>query len=160
VTAYTPEAVEEWEDSASAGLPAIVESHSVTWIDVQGLGDETVLRDIARTFRLHDLALEDVVNTPQRPKVESYDDYLFLIARTARPESADHFEAEQLGLFLGPGYVLTFQDRYGDVLDPIRRRIRAGKGRSGTRGPTTSPMPCSTPSSTTTFRCSSRWVRC
>ncbi len=126
--AYSPEAVEEFEGPAPADLPAIVESHAVTWIDVQGLGDEQVLRQVAQAFGLHDLALEDVVNTPQRPKIEPYDDYLFIVARMPRPEASERFDSEQLSIFLGPGYVLSFQERYGDILDPVRERIRAGKG--------------------------------
>jgi len=128
VMAYTAEAVEELEDLSPADLPAVVERNSVTWVDVQGLGDEEVLREIARVFGIHDLALADVVNTPQRPKVEPYDDHLFLVAPMAQPDVSDRFHSEQLSLFLGRRYVLTFQERYGDILDPVRVRIRAGKG--------------------------------
>jgi len=128
VMAYTPGTLDEMDDVAPAALSAVVESHSVTWIDVQGLGDEAVLREIAGIFGLHDLALEDVVHTPQRPKVEPYGDYLFLIARMPRAGDAEHLATEQFSLFLGPGYVLTFQEEYGDVLDPVRERVRAGKG--------------------------------
>ncbi len=101
---------------------------SVTWVDVQGLGEKDVLEDLAGIFRLHRLALADVVNTPQRPKVESYENHLFVITRMALLSADGQLHTEQVSLFLGKSFVLTFQETYGDCLDPIRERIRAGTG--------------------------------
>ncbi len=105
-----------------AGQPGVI------WIDVQGLGDEKILRRLGERFGLHPLALEDMVNAPQRPKIEDYPHQLLLITRMARLEGAFEVDAEQVGLVLGPGYVLSFQERYGDVLDPVRVRLREGLG--------------------------------
>jgi magnesium transporter len=73
VMAYRPEGVEERRDVPLDELPALLAADRVTWIDVQGLGDETVLRRLGQIFEIHPLALEDVVNVPQRPKAEVYE---------------------------------------------------------------------------------------
>lgn len=122
---YGPERLEESEPPAD-GLRALVRADSVTWIDVQGLGSEEVLRSIAQQFQIHPLALEDVVNVPQRPKVEAHGDQLLIVGRMAFLNEDGALEREQVSLLLGPNYVLTFQERYGDVFDPVRARIRQG----------------------------------
>lgn len=101
---------------------------SVTWVDVQGLGEKQVLEELASIFRLHRLALADVVNTPQRPKVESYENHLFVITRMALLLPTGEVHTEQVSLFLGRNFVLTFQETYGDCLDPLRERLRSGTG--------------------------------
>ena len=98
---------------------------TVTWIDVQGLGNEQTLRAIAQRFGFHDLLLEDVVHVPQRPKAETYDNQLSLIVRMLSSQEADDIQLEQVSIVLGENYVITFQERYGDVLEPVRNRIRS-----------------------------------
>lgn len=99
------------------------EDQSVTWIDVQGFGDDKLMRRIGTVFQLHPLLLEDVINVPQRPKVEPYGNHLLIVVRMVRLEAA-MIEMEQVSVVVGKNYVLTFQERYGDVFDPVRRRIR------------------------------------
>jgi magnesium transporter len=126
---YDPNGVEEGPVTEPAALgPPSPGQAGVTWIDVQGLGDERILRQLGERFGLHPLALEDVVNAPQRPKIEEYQDQVLLITRMARLVEDAALDAEQVGLVLGPGYVLSFQERYGDILDPVRVRIREGLG--------------------------------
>ena len=110
-------------------LAAALDPGSVTWVDVQGFGDEQLLRDIGAIFSIHPLAMEDVVNMPQRPKAEVYDNQTLIITRMVRMKDAAAIEMEQVTIVLGADYVLTFQELYGDVLDPVRQRIRSGKGR-------------------------------
>ncbi len=98
----------------------------VLWINVDGLGDAETIERLGQMFHLHPLALEDVVHTHQRAKVEEYPDGLFIIARMVGFN--DHLESEQLSLFLGRDYVLTFQYLPGDSLEPVRERIRANRG--------------------------------
>jgi len=128
VIEYKPDSVEEHELSDVSELQGLLHEDSVSWIDVQGLGDEEVLRAIAKVFDLHALALEDVVNVPQRPKVEDYEKHLLYITRMAILDNAYKVKAEQVSVFVGPRFVLTFQERHGDVLDPVRNRLRQGKG--------------------------------
>ncbi|MBA2543547.1 MAG: magnesium/cobalt transporter CorA, partial [Deltaproteobacteria bacterium] len=109
-------------------LAPLLTDHRTVWIDVQGIGDEAMLRELGELFSIHPLALEDVVNSPQRPKVEEYGDQLLIIARMAREPDRGSIDVEQVGLFVGRHYVITVQERYGDVLDPVRVRLRENKG--------------------------------
>ena len=110
-------------------LLSALEPGHVTWVDVQGFGDESLVRRIGAIFAIHPLAMEDVVNMPQRPKAESYENQILIIARMVRMGATDSVDMEQVSLILGENFVLTFQERYGDILDPVRERIRAGTGR-------------------------------
>ncbi|OFV92772.1 MAG: magnesium and cobalt transport protein CorA [Acidobacteria bacterium RIFCSPLOWO2_12_FULL_54_10] len=125
---YSAESLKEFDVKDLSLIPALVSEFHVTWLDVQGLGDRTVLDKLAEIFSLHKLAMADVVNVPQRPKVESYDGYLFLITRMAEKRPDTDQDVEQVSMFLGKNFVLTFQENYGDVLDPLRERIRNEKG--------------------------------
>lgn len=127
VLAYDEQNYVEKEIRDLAELEELVQRWAVTWINVDGLGDAAVVTELGRRFRLHPLALEDVVNTLQRPKVDDYDYYLFVIARMVA--FAERLQTEQLSMFLGGKYVLTFQDKPGDCLDPVRERIRKNQGR-------------------------------
>ncbi|MBW4468379.1 MAG: magnesium/cobalt transporter CorA [Pegethrix bostrychoides GSE-TBD4-15B] len=109
---------------------AYLDKESVSWVDVQGLGSEAVLRQIGQVFDLHPLVLEDVVNVPQRPKVDEFDDQLLVIARMVTPrESGRGFVAEQVSLILSKHYLLTVQEEPDyDCFGPVRDRIRTAKG--------------------------------
>ncbi len=92
------------------------------WIDVQGLADLELIRALGARYGLHPLTIADNVHVDQRPKVESYDDYLFIVLRL--PHQDDGLFTEQIALVLGQGFVLTFQERPGDCFDPVRERLR------------------------------------
>ncbi|GAA4444241.1 magnesium/cobalt transporter CorA [Pontibacter saemangeumensis] len=100
------------------------------WIDIRGYGDQAMLEQLAQDFHLHPLQMEDVINDYQRPKVEEFDRHrLFIISRMLRWSSeSKSLEDVQLSLFTGPNYVLSLQSDYADCLDPLRERIRVGKG--------------------------------
>lgn len=107
-----------------------LDTQSVSWVDVQGLGSEDILRRLGKVFKLHPLMLEDVVNVPQRPKVEEQQDQLLIILRMVTPkEEGQRFLAEQVSLILGEHYLLTIQEEPDyDPFGPVRERIRANKG--------------------------------
>lgn len=112
-------------------IATLLERWPVTWVNVEGLGDADLIRRIGETLKLHWLALEDTVNVHQRAKVERYGDQEFIVVRM--PVTCEQVETEQVSLFLGAKFVLTFQEgRPGDVFDPLRERIRKGLG--GLRG--------------------------
>lgn len=95
----------------------------VVWLNVDGLGDAATLHRIAEIFKLHPLAMEDVVNVHQRAKVEQYGETQFVVAHMVSLE--EHLDIEQISMFLGKGFVVTFQERPGwDCLEPVRERIR------------------------------------
>jgi magnesium transporter len=114
-------------------LKDYVGHYKVTWVNVDGLGDERVIRELGEMFGLHSLALEDVINVHQRAKVEPYDNYLFIVARMLHEN--DQLETEQLSMFLGKDVLLTFQHMPGDCLDPVRQRVRRSVGRMRASGP-------------------------
>ncbi len=103
---------------------------TVTWINVDGLHRVEVIRTLGNHYGLHPLVLEDILNTVQRPKVEDYEDHLFIIIRMLSYDAVQNdIVDEQVSLVVGPHYVLSFQEREGDVFDGVRERIRTGKGR-------------------------------
>jgi magnesium transporter len=104
----------------------------VTWVNVEGLGDAGTLHKLAEIFALHPLVREDVVNVHQRAKAEQYGDQLFIVTRMVTLN--EDIESEQLGIVLGTHFVATFQEVPGDVLDPVRERIR-GAGQIRRAGP-------------------------
>jgi magnesium transporter len=133
VISFGPDDLEEKEVADLDSLAEILGKRPVTWIDVLGLGDAETIRRLGEIFHLHPLALEDVVNTHQRAKVEDYGQYLFIVARMIT--GGDELDAEQLSLFLGGNFVLTFQEKPGDCLDPVRRRLRQRRGGMRQLGP-------------------------
>src|SRR6185436_12225949 len=103
-------------------------------INVDGLGNADILQQLGDLFQLHRLALEDVVNVHQRAKVEQFGEELFVVARMVTLNN--RLDTEQVSLFLGANYVLTFQEAApGDSFDPVRTRIRAAHGKIRSAGP-------------------------
>ena len=132
---YTPSDLIRLDDVAVLDIERFLQTPSVTWIDVQGLGNERILLDIADLFGLHPLVIADVVNVPQRPKFEAYDTFGLMIVRMPRLQAGKNFEPEQISVIVGDTYVLTFQEQYGDVFDVVRDRIAQGKGPIRRSGP-------------------------
>jgi magnesium transporter len=109
---------------------ALRDTSSVTWIDVDGVHQTDVLARLGEHYGLHPLTLEDIVSTSQRPKIETFPDYIFIVCRMLRADpTTGQVESEQISLILGRNFVMSFQERAGDVFDPVRERIRHGKGR-------------------------------
>jgi len=89
-----------------------------------------IIEKIGTHFGIHPLVLEDIVNTGQRPKMEDFEDYIFLVVKMLTcDQSQSDMNTEQVSLLLGPNFVISFQERQGDVFDSIRDRIRNSKGR-------------------------------
>lgn len=103
---------------------------SILWLNIDGLHDLKVVEKIGSIFGLHPLVLEDIVNTTQRPKRMDYDTYIFMCLRLLEFSQENcRIDTDQMSLILGENYVLSFQELAGDCLDPLRERIRQGKGR-------------------------------
>ncbi|MFK0734602.1 MAG: magnesium/cobalt transporter CorA [Gloeotrichia echinulata GP01] len=107
-----------------------LESESVSWVDVQGLGNQDILQRLGKVFNLHPLVLEDVVNMSERPKIEDYEEQLLIIARMVVPkERTFGFYSEQVSLVLSKNYLLTVQEEpEHDCFEGVRARIEKGKG--------------------------------
>jgi len=132
---YDEEQFQERPISAAEVRP-FKETSTVTWINVDGVHDVATIAAIGEQFDLHPLVVEDLSSTGQRPKVEEYDEHLYVVLRmlTCSDESG-HVEAEQVSILLARNVVLTFQERPGDVFDAVRDRIRTAKGRIRRMGP-------------------------
>jgi len=103
---------------------------TVTWINIDGLQEVEIVGKIGAHFGIHPLILEDILHTGQRPKAEDLGEYLFIVLKMLyQDERGDEMLGEQVSLLLGPNYVISFQEREGDVFSPIRERIRNSKGR-------------------------------
>jgi magnesium transporter len=105
------------------------ETDSVTWINVEGLKYTDEIETIGRQYDLHPLVLEDIVNTSQRPKIDEYENYLFVVLKMLYYDKEENIVIEQVSMVLGKNYVLTFQESEGDVFGTIRERLRLAKGR-------------------------------
>ncbi|MEZ5810463.1 MAG: magnesium/cobalt transporter CorA [Rhizobiaceae bacterium] len=125
--AYDGETFEETAGPTLDEVEAEIGRKRTLWLDVTGVGDAEFIARIGALFRIDNLALEDVINVNQRPKTEPYDGCVYIVTHMYDGENAA--SKEQFSLFLGNGFVLTFQERPGDCLEPVRKRLRAGSGR-------------------------------
>jgi magnesium transporter len=132
VFAYSADRCEEHDVTDMAQLAGFRRSGRSLWVDVQGVGDAEVVRKIGETFGFHMLSLEDVLNVHQRPKVEPYEHYVYCVLRM--PEYRVPLRLEQMSVFFGKNFVVTFQEDPGDPLDPVRERLRNNRGRIRTMG--------------------------
>lgn len=127
VMAYGPDRFIEEDVPDIERLTALRGQWPVVWANVDGLGDVRLIARLGEMFHLHPLALEDAVNVRQRAKVDLYDDHLFIVGRMITLN--DQIESEQISLFLGQGFVISFQQGTpGDAFDSVRDRIRKSAG--------------------------------
>ncbi|MEZ0245381.1 MAG: magnesium/cobalt transporter CorA [Methylophilaceae bacterium] len=127
---FNAQQLSETSAKTLAGLDIRTDADEVVWLNVYGLQDSELMSKIGQIFNLHPLVLEDILNTDQRPKLDSYDDYLFLVTRFfSYDKSSLQINSEQVSIVLGHNFVLTFQERPTGSFDPVRERLRANKGR-------------------------------
>ncbi len=101
------------------------DSSSLTWINISGMHDTKLVEEVATHFGIHPLAIEDILNTGHRPKIEETDSYILVILKMLYPEGEEgEIHSEQVSIVFGKKYVLSFQERDGDVFEPVRTRIR------------------------------------
>lgn len=124
-------------DSFKESLPttpqkalAAVNEQGTTWINVDGVHDVVLVEQICNHFNIHPLTIEDIVSVRQRPKVEAMEGYIYVVLKVLEfDEENISVSMEQISLLLGPNFVLSFQERPGDTFEPVRNRLRAGRGR-------------------------------
>jgi len=112
-------------------LRAVKDKPTVSWIHIDGIHDTRVLEQLGAVFGLHPLILEDILNTDQRPKMEDLGDYIFIVLKRFCNicDQNNDITSEQISVILGPNYVISLQEKEEDILNPIRDRLRTGKGR-------------------------------
>jgi magnesium transporter len=133
---YDEQNVEEKQISTIEECFHLKTTPTVTWINIDGLHEVETIEKLGKKFELHPLLLEDVVSTGQRPKFEDFEKYAFVVLRMlSYSEEMQTVESEQVSIVLGPNFVISFQERLGDVFEHIRERIRNAKGRIRKMGP-------------------------
>ena len=127
---YDSEHVEEREVGEASACAPYRDVGTVTWIDVDGVHDVGLIERLGALFELHPLTLEDIVSPDQRPKLEEYPEYVYLVLKMMHYDhETGRLEPEQVSLVVGPGFVLSFQEaKEGDVFDPVRQRLREKRG--------------------------------
>jgi magnesium transporter len=115
---------------------AYKDTPTVSWINIDGLHDVELIEKIGTHFNIHPLTQEDIVNTGQRPKVEDFEEYIYLVFKMLQfDETTSHITSEQVSLIVGPHYLLSFQETEGDVFNSVRERIRKGRVQIRKSGP-------------------------
>lgn len=133
---YDQDRLEERELSRVEEALPFRDSPTVTWLNVDGVHDVEMLHEIGDLFGLHPLVLEDIASTGQRPKMEDYEEYVYVVVKMLTyDEEARHVVDEQVSLVLGPHYVISLQERAGDVFDEVRTRLRSPDARGRRLGP-------------------------
>ena len=123
--AYGPEAYLEQELPDLAAFDRYSQGMPVRWLNVHGLQDSALLGEIGKRFDLHPLVIEDILNTDQRPKVDAYSDYLYIVSRVYDVARArDDLATDQISVVVGKDFILTFQERRTGTFEPIRQRLR------------------------------------
>lgn len=132
MTTWSPGKVNELEDASVTDVVAALESSRRVWVNLTGLGDADIVRDLGGAFGLHPLLIEDLMNVHQRPKVETVDGGIFTVLRMAPSEGM--VPLEQVAFVLRKNAVLTVQERPGDAFDPVRERLRRADSRVRAQG--------------------------
>lgn len=124
---YSETIFEEEKDVAS--MPGLPKPGAVQWLDIVGVHDAETMRKVGERYHLHPLIQEDIMNTGQRPKAEMQEDYMFIVLKMMTKKAKAEVEVEQVSFIIGNGWLLTFQEKDGDLFDIVRERIRNDKGR-------------------------------
>ena len=126
----------EYETSDIEACLKSIQQPGVTWLNVAGLHDPDLIETLGERLTLHPLVLEDIANTSQRPKVEDYEEFFFIVLKMLEYEQTEgQVQVEQVSLVLGENYLLSFQEDESDVFDSVRTRLRNGAGRLRKLGP-------------------------
>ena len=132
---YDADGFEEQRVASIDAVFACRDTDKISWINIEGLGDIEVLQELGVHFGLHPLALEDVLHVGQRPKVEAYADHLFFVGQIPYLIDSGRIEFEQISIFFSGNFLISIQDDPDkDVFEPLRERLRKGRGFARTRG--------------------------
>lgn len=133
---YDEQSIVEYESTDLAACLTSMQQPGVTWLNVAGLDDLDLIQQLGQALALHPLVQEDLVNTAQRPKVEDYSEYVFVVLKMLEYDRAEgDVLVEQVSLVLGTDYLVSFQEDESDVFDSVRTRLRNGAGKLRKSGP-------------------------
>lgn len=127
---YNEEHLQECELENIDEVSQYKDTETVTWLNINGIHREDIIESIGERFNIHPLVMEDIMNVKQRPKIEYYDDYVFIVLRMLSYDDSNlDIIDEQISLIIMKNFVISFQEIEGDVFDPIRERIRNASSR-------------------------------
>jgi magnesium transporter len=127
---YNENRLDEFSEATEEDIHKCMEKDSVTWINISGIHDMAIIENIGKMFDLHPLLMEDLVNTHHRAKIDDYEDYLFMVLKMVFQEPGESsLLFEHVCLIMGTNYLISFQEREGDVFGPVRERLKKSKGR-------------------------------
>lgn len=127
---YSDNSFEEKELSDIKECFSYINADSKTWINITGLDDVKLFEELGLVFEIHPLVLEDILNTEQRPKIEDYDNYLFLVFKIfLYNEEFNEVQSEQVSVIFSSKYLITFHEKPDDLFKPVIERIKSGKGK-------------------------------
>lgn len=127
---YNEEQFQEKEVKTVKECCPYKEKPTITWINIDGVHEVKIIEELGKIYNFHPLILEDIVDTDQRPKIKDFGDYIFIILKMHYYDKENNeIKIEQVSLIFGKNYVISFQEREGDVFDSIRERIRNNIGR-------------------------------
>lgn len=129
---YNQEDFVRYQSTTTEDAFNFVDEDRITWFNIDGLSNVEEIKKLGEYYELHPLVMEDIVNTGQRPKIEVYPDYIFIVAKMLYYKNGG-IENEHISLIIGKNYLLSFQEADGDVFDPVRDRLEQGKGRIRSR---------------------------
>ena len=137
LTYYDEQRLQEMDIHRISGCASFIKKTGVTWIHFEGLPEIPVLEELGLNFGLHPLTLEDILNTDQRPKMEDYGDYLYIVLRMfyADKQSAIDIKSEQISIIFGINFVISFQERQSNTFQSVKERLQNNKGRLRKSGP-------------------------
>jgi magnesium transporter len=128
-TRYDETFFAEKEISSIADFRSEKDRQGITWINVDGLQDVKLFEDIGELFGVHPLVLEDILNTDQRPKMQDYGDYIYIVLKNFHGQDNGSLLSEQVSIILGMNFILSFREKESGLFEPIREKIRNNKGR-------------------------------
>ena len=132
---YTKDVIEEQTVESVEQILQCREKDTVTWVNIEGLGNIELVGAIGEAFNIHPLVLEDILNTHQRPKLEEYDDYLYCVLKgISLAENGFSVEYEQISMLILNDFVFTFKEKRDELFEPVRRRLRSSKGHFRSQG--------------------------
>ncbi|KEF42295.1 MAG: magnesium transporter [Cyanobium sp. CACIAM 14] len=130
VIRYDSSGYSERQDVSVESCAGRVAKGGITWMNVNGVHDVSLIERLGECFDLHPMTMEDIVNTTQRPKVEEFPDYIFMVLKMiAFNEESQSIGIEHVSVILGKNFVISFLEDDGDVFDLVRERIRSAGGR-------------------------------
>ena len=133
---YDADHIDEKELKAIEECVSYKDENTVTWVNVHGLHQVDIIEKVGQSFELHPLVLEDIVNTDQRPKIEDYEDYIFIVTKMIfYDDAAKQIRVEQFSLILGTTYIISFQELAQNAFGSIRKRLLIEQSRLRRSGP-------------------------